>query len=94
MKGIIYIRVSSDEQIKGTSLESQEARCRAYCADHQIEIEEVFREEGESANSTLSDSLIGCTPVQDSFPTSVTSRFSNLAPGTTWGGSCVRIVPS
>jgi len=28
------------------------------------------------------------TPVQDSFPTSVTSRFSNLAPGTTWDGGC------
>lgn len=49
MKGIIYIRVSSDEQVKGTSLEFQEELCRKYCEQKGIEIVDVFREEGESA---------------------------------------------
>ena len=51
MKGIIYTRVSSDEQIKGTSLDSQEEICRSYCKDRGIEVLAVFREEGASAKS-------------------------------------------
>jgi site-specific DNA recombinase len=49
MKGIIYTRVSSDEQVKGTSLEFQEDLCRKYCEQRDIEVVEIFREEGESA---------------------------------------------
>jgi site-specific DNA recombinase len=49
MKGIIYTRVSSDEQVKGTSLEFQEDLCRQYCARQSIEVVALFREEGESA---------------------------------------------
>jgi len=49
MKGIIYTRVSSDEQVKGTSLEFQEELCRKYCQQRQIEVVEVYKEEGESA---------------------------------------------
>ena len=49
MRGIIYIRVSSGEQVKGTSLENQEELCRAYCKQKGIEVVAVFREEGESA---------------------------------------------
>lgn len=49
MKGVIYTRVSSDEQIEGTSLDSQEALCRAYCTQKGIEVVGLFREEGESA---------------------------------------------
>jgi site-specific DNA recombinase len=49
MKGIIYTRVSSDEQVKGTSLEFQEDLCRQYCARQNIDVVALFREEGESA---------------------------------------------
>ena len=49
MKGVIYTRVSSDEQVKGTSLEFQEDLCRKYCEQKGIEIVQVFREEGETA---------------------------------------------
>ena len=49
MKGVIYIRVSSDEQVKGTSLEFQEEACRKYCKDQGIEVVNIFREEGASA---------------------------------------------
>src|SRR3989344_1119599 len=51
MKGIIYTRVSSDEQVKGTSLDDQEARCYKYCAENGIEVLKVFREEGASAKT-------------------------------------------
>ncbi len=51
MKGVIYTRVSSDEQIKGTSLDFQEEICRNYCKDRGIEVLAVFREEGASAKS-------------------------------------------
>lgn len=49
MNGVIYCRVSSKEQVKGTSLESQELACREYAARHNIAILKVFVEEGESA---------------------------------------------
>ncbi|MFH2069121.1 MAG: recombinase family protein [Candidatus Omnitrophota bacterium] len=49
MKGIIYTRVSSEEQVKGTSLEFQEDLCRKYCEQRNVEIAAVFREEGETA---------------------------------------------
>ena len=49
MKGVIYTRVSTDEQIKGTSLEFQEEHCRKYCEQKGIEVAAVFREEGETA---------------------------------------------
>lgn len=51
MKGIIYVRVSSDEQVKGTSLENQDELCRAYCQSKGIEVAEIFREEGASAKT-------------------------------------------
>jgi len=49
MKGVIYKRVSDNDQIEGTSLQHQEESCRRYCADKGIEVVEVFSEEGESA---------------------------------------------
>jgi|SRR5579871_2376 len=49
MNGVIYCRVSSKEQIKGTSLESQEAACREYARQHEVSILRTFIELGESA---------------------------------------------
>ena len=49
MKAIIYTRVSSDEQVKGTSLEHQEELCRKYCKEKGLEVDLVFCEEGQSA---------------------------------------------
>lgn len=51
MKGIIYIRVSSNEQVKGTSLETQQEACLKYCTEKGIQVLETFREEGESAKT-------------------------------------------
>ncbi len=49
MKAIIYCRVSSKEQVEGTSLEVQEAACRDYAAANNLVVERVFIEQGESA---------------------------------------------
>jgi site-specific DNA recombinase len=58
MNGIIYTRVSSDEQVKGTSLDSQEKACRNYCKNKGIKVSEVFREEGVSAKTAERKELL------------------------------------
>ncbi len=50
-KAIIYIRVSSEEQVKGTSLKDQEIKCREYCQQNELDVIAVFRDEGASAKS-------------------------------------------
>ncbi len=49
MKAVVYCRVSSKEQVDGTSLESQEIACKEYAARHQLSILRIFVERGESA---------------------------------------------
>lgn len=49
--GIIYVRVSSEEQVAGTSLDYQEQECQKYCDQNNIRVIKVFREEGASAKS-------------------------------------------
>lgn len=55
---VIYIRVSSDPQVKGTSLATQEADCRAWCARNGYIVAAVYREEGESAKTADRPELI------------------------------------
>lgn len=49
--GIIYVRVSSHEQIDGTSLESQERVCKEYAQRENINVLGVYIEKGESAKT-------------------------------------------
>ena len=49
--GIIYCRVSSAEQVQGTSLAMQERSCREYAERENIKILECYVEEGESAKT-------------------------------------------
>lgn len=51
MKAVAYVRVSSDEQVKGTSLDSQTEACEKYAKDNGIDLpkDNIFREEGVSA---------------------------------------------
>lgn len=49
MNAVIYCRVSSKEQVDGTSLESQELACREYAARNRLDVARVFVERGESA---------------------------------------------
>lgn len=47
----IYIRVSSEDQVQGTSLETQLRECRAAVLRDGYEVGEVFADEGESAKT-------------------------------------------
>lgn len=49
--GIIYCRVSSQDQLEGTSLDSQEHLCREFASKQGITVESVFIERGESAKT-------------------------------------------
>ncbi len=49
--GIIYCRVSSTEQVEGTSLESQQKICSDYAVRENIQVLQVFIEKGESAKT-------------------------------------------
>jgi DNA invertase Pin-like site-specific DNA recombinase len=49
MNAVIYCRVSSKEQVDGTSLESQESACREFAVRNGLTIARVFVERGESA---------------------------------------------
>jgi DNA invertase Pin-like site-specific DNA recombinase len=50
-QAVVYCRVSSLEQVDGTSLESQERMCREYADRAGITILEVFVDRGESAKT-------------------------------------------
>ena len=51
MKAVAYIRVSTDDQVQGTSLDSQAMACRKYAQENGYDLpaDNIFREEGESA---------------------------------------------
>lgn len=51
MKGVIYVRVSDQSQVDGTSLDTQEQICRDYAAKEGIKVVRIFREEGVSAKT-------------------------------------------
>jgi site-specific DNA recombinase len=48
----IYVRVSDQRQVKGTSIEMQEVECRAWCKSNGYSVERVFVELGVSAKTT------------------------------------------
>ena len=48
---VIYCRVSTEDQVKGYSLKSQERECRKFALDNHYAIGKVFIEEGESAKT-------------------------------------------
>lgn len=49
MNAVVYCRVSSKEQVEGTSLESQELACREYARRNHLQVARVFVDRGESA---------------------------------------------
>lgn len=46
---VIYVRVSSADQVNGTSLDSQELASIKYCESKGYRVDKIFREEGSSA---------------------------------------------
>ena len=52
-KAVIYIRVSSEEQVENFSLKTQEEICRRDAKYKGYEVAQVFREEGKSAKNII-----------------------------------------
>jgi DNA invertase Pin-like site-specific DNA recombinase len=50
-RAALYVRVSSEEQIEGYSLEAQDRAGRLYCDAHGWQIIDVYRDEGRSART-------------------------------------------
>ncbi len=48
---VIYVRVSTSEQVENHSLATQERACREFCDRNGLQVIRVFREEGESAKT-------------------------------------------
>lgn len=48
---VIYLRVSTEEQTHGMSLQVQEDACRKYCTDRGIQVEALFKDAGASAKT-------------------------------------------
>lgn len=52
MRAVIYTRVSTDEQVKNLSLETQRRECERYCQSNGLTVDKVFTDKGESAKTT------------------------------------------
>src|SRR6266851_5544821 len=57
-KAVIYIRVSTDEQVENMSLGNQLDACQRYAESNGLEVAKVFREEGESAKTAKRPQLL------------------------------------
>src|SRR5208283_2046195 len=51
--GLIYLRVSTKEQMENLSMEVQESRCADWCRTRGIAIDAIFHDDGKSARTTL-----------------------------------------
>ena len=84
-QAVAYVRVSTDEQVSGTSLDSQEKACRDYAAKNDLELpdENVFREEGESAKimnrPELARMLEFCSKNRDKITQCIVWKVDRLA---------------
>lgn len=52
-KAVVYLRVSTEEQVDNFSLETQEGLCKKEAEKRGFEVVETFREEGRSAKTIL-----------------------------------------
>ncbi len=60
MNSVVYVRVSTDEQVQGTSLDMQQKQCLEFAKSHgwNVPKENIFRDEGESAKATNRPQLL------------------------------------
>ncbi|PYJ98013.1 MAG: hypothetical protein DME23_13160, partial [Verrucomicrobia bacterium] len=50
-RAVIYVRVSTADQVQNFSLATQEKACREYCARHSFDVDKIFVEQGASAKT-------------------------------------------
>jgi site-specific DNA recombinase len=51
-RAVVYVRVSTTQQVDGASLDNQEERCQEWALKNGVLIKRTFREEGASAKTT------------------------------------------
>jgi site-specific DNA recombinase len=56
-RGVVYVRVSTDAQVKGTSLDDQERQCRQALDAASISCVRAFRDQGASAKTANREAL-------------------------------------
>ena len=84
-KAVIYIRVSTQEQVSNHSLATQRRFCSEYCASNELEVARVFEDAGESAKTAdrpqLIEMLEYCRTeaVREGITTAVVLEVSRLA---------------
>lgn len=49
MRVVGYVRVSSDEQVEGYSLDAQESAIKRYALEYGMQLVSIYRDEGQSA---------------------------------------------
>ena len=83
MNCVLYLRVSSEEQIENYSLSNQEDYCRKEAERKGLNILEIFREEGKSAKDTNRPELINlleyCRKNKDSIHALLVYRLDRLS---------------
>ena len=83
MKAVIYIRVSTSEQVDNYSLASQEEECRKYCQREGIEIAEIFRDGGASAKTAnrpqLNALIAYCSTYKKEISSVIVYKFDRFA---------------
>ena len=57
-RAVVYVRVSTSEQVNNYSLDTQVQACTDFCKREGIEVVKVFREEGESATNAERTQLL------------------------------------
>jgi site-specific DNA recombinase len=60
MTAAIYTRVSTEDQVAGTSLTTQESACRAWCAREGYDVAEIFSDAGETAKTSRRPAFLRC----------------------------------
>ena len=83
---IIYCRVSSKEQVEGTSLETQEQRCLEYAKRMDWQVAQIFNEQGESAKTAdrteFNKAINFCTKKQNTVDVFLVYKLDRFARNT------------
>ena len=83
MRAVAYIRVSTEEQVKNYSLQTQEKSIIDYCSGQDIELVRFFREEGEHAKTANRTELLKlityCASRQNEIDVVIVTNFDRFA---------------
>ncbi len=87
MNVIIYTRVSTEEQVKGYSLTSQQKACEEFCHKNGWTVDTIFEEQGESAKTVnrtkLAEMLAYCSNNKGKVDILLVHKLDRIARNTT-----------